>query len=75
MQPYTQPTPPPRKNRRKRHLFGLCIRWYLMVVGACTTIFALALLIVHLLVEVEKWMPPKAAAPIAPSACVTCRLG
>lgn len=54
---YPPPQSPPKKPRRRRGAFGRIARGYLMLVGACTTIYALVLLIVHVLVEVLKWIP------------------
>ena len=55
---YPMPEPPPPKRpRRRRGGFSRFVRGYLMMVGACTTIVGLILLLVRLFVEIEKWIP------------------
>jgi hypothetical protein len=48
------PQPPPEKHHRKRRFMRI-VRGYLMLVGACTTIYALVRLVIALLVEARSW--------------------
>lgn len=60
MQPsysYPPQPEPPRKPRKKKHRFRRFLQGYLMTVGALTTLYVLAQLVVRLLVEVGRWMP------------------
>ncbi|MCL2812285.1 MAG: hypothetical protein FWD25_10435 [Clostridia bacterium] len=58
-QPQLQPQSEmqPGKHRRKKRRFMRLVRGYLMIVGAGTTVYALARFIVVLLVEAQSWRP------------------
>ena len=57
MQQPMYPPPQPEKPRRRRGGFVRFSRGYLMLVGAGTTIYVLARLLVILFREIEKWVP------------------
>lgn len=54
-QPHQPNEPKPRPRRRR---FARFVRGYLMLVGALTTLYVLAQLLVRLLIEVGKWVVP-----------------
>lgn len=47
----------PGARRRRHRRIARFFRGYLMMVGALTTLYVLLQLVVHLLVEIGKWMP------------------
>lgn len=51
-----QAVPPPKPRRRRRNRIKNFFRGYLMIVGALTTLYVLAQLLVLLLVEAGKWV-------------------
>ena len=52
----SQAPPPQRPPHRHRSRFHRIFRGYLMLVGAIATLYALARLVVLLLIEISKWM-------------------
>ena len=48
--------PPPKPRRRRKNGIKAFFRGYLMIVGALTTLYVLAQLLVWLLVEAGKWV-------------------
>lgn len=48
---------PPHKRKKRRGRLARFMRGYLMIVGALTSLYVLAQLVVLLLVEIAKWQP------------------
>ena len=51
------PAAAPGARRRRHGRVARCLRGYLMMVGALTTLYVLLQLAVRLLVEIGRWMP------------------